>query len=97
MGFWEESQSEKESFRAVIHEEELEWLETPQDFRIALIAGPETGFRTWGSESMIAEIPPGWHTGKHEHGEEGIYILEGEGFKEHKKKAPGQVHVERYW
>ena len=80
LGFWEESQNEKESSRAVIHEEELEWLETPQDFRIALMASPETGFRTWGSESMIAEIPAGWHTGKHEHGEEGIYILQGEGY-----------------
>ena len=78
--FWNESQAEKKSSRAVIHEEELEWLETPQDVRVALLASPETGFRTWGSESMIAEIPPGWHTGKHEHGEEGIYILEGEGF-----------------
>jgi ferredoxin--NADP+ reductase len=23
--------------------------------------------------------------------------LEGEGFREHKKKDPGQIHVERYW
>lgn len=80
LGFWEESLQEKRKARTVIHEEELEWVETPQDFRVALLAGPENGFRTWGSESMVAEILPGWHTGKHEHGEEGIYILEGEGF-----------------
>jgi gentisate 1,2-dioxygenase len=29
---------------------------------------------------MIAEIPAGWHTGRHAHGEEGIFIVEGEGF-----------------
>jgi uncharacterized cupin superfamily protein len=78
--FWDDSQEQKKSSRAVIHEEELEWVETPQDYRIALMAGPENGFRTWGSEVTIADIPAGSHTGKHEHGEEGIYIVEGEGF-----------------
>ena len=29
---------------------------------------------------MRAEIPVGWHTGKHLHGEEAIYIESGEGF-----------------
>lgn len=77
---WDESNEEKKRSRSVIHEEELEWVETPQDFRVALMAGPENGFRTWGSEALIAEIPPGSHTGKHEHGEEAIYIVEGEGF-----------------
>jgi mannose-6-phosphate isomerase-like protein (cupin superfamily) len=78
--FWEDSQAEKKASRAVIHDEELEWVETPQDYRIALMAGPENGFRTWGTEITIADIPGGHHTGKHEHGEEGIYIVEGEGF-----------------
>lgn len=80
LGFWEESLQAKKQARVVIHEEELEWVETPQDYRIALLAAPENGFRTWGSEAMVAEIPPGCHTGKHAHGEEGIYIVEGEGF-----------------
>src|SRR5690554_1814056 len=79
-GYWEESMKAKEQSRNVIHEEELEWAETPQDYRIALLAAPENGFRTWGTEAMVAEIPPGCHTGKHEHGEEGIYIVEGTGF-----------------
>lgn len=78
--FWDQSQQEKSRSRAVIHDEELEWVETPQDYRIALMAGPENGFRTWGSEVTIADIPPGCHTGKHEHGEEGIYIVEGQGY-----------------
>ena len=26
-----------------------------------------------------------------------VKVLEGDGFKEHQKKAPGQIHVERYW
>ena len=29
---------------------------------------------------MRAEIPVGWHTGKHLHGEEAIYVESGEGF-----------------
>src|SRR5438445_13560301 len=29
---------------------------------------------------LKAEIPVGWHTGKHVHGEESIHILKGEGF-----------------
>ena len=29
---------------------------------------------------MLAKIPKGWHTGKHSHGEEALYILEGSGF-----------------
>jgi quercetin dioxygenase-like cupin family protein len=76
---WDESQEEKKTARAVIHDEELEWVETDQDYRIALMAGPENGFRTWGTEITIADIPAGHHTGQHEHGEEGIYIVEGEG------------------
>jgi quercetin dioxygenase-like cupin family protein len=80
LGLWDEAAESKRNSRTVIHEEDLEWIETDQDFRIALLAGPENGFRTWGTEAMVAEIPPGSHTGKHEHGEEGIYIVSGEGF-----------------
>ncbi len=29
--------------------------------------------------------------------EDVVEILEGEGFREHKKKAPGQIHTEKYW
>ena len=29
---------------------------------------------------MLAEIPKGWNTGMHSHGEEAIFIIEGEGF-----------------
>ena len=80
LGFWDASNANKKASRAAIHEEDLEWVETDQDSRVALLAAPENGFATWGSEYMIGEINPGWHSGKHEHGEEAIYILEGEGF-----------------
>ncbi len=80
LGFWDQAQEERQKARKAIHEEDLEWVSTPQDYRVALLCAPETGFRTWGSETMVAEIPVGCHTGKHIHGEEGIYILEGEGF-----------------
>ena len=80
VGFWDKGNEAKAEARTSIHEEELEWVETDQDFRVALMAAPENGFATWGSEYLISEIPPGWHSGEHEHGEEAIYIVEGEGF-----------------
>ena len=79
LNMWNDSQEEKKNARTVIHDEELEWFETAQDWRIALMAGPENGFRTWGTEITMADIPAGSHTGQHEHGEEAIYIVEGEG------------------
>ena len=59
---------------------ELKWVQTRQDSKAALMIAPETGFPTGGSLLMKAEIPVGWHTGKHLHGEEAIYIERGEGF-----------------
>ena len=59
---------------------DLKWEKTRQDARAALMIAPETGFPTAGSLLMKAEIPVGWHTGEHFHGEEAIYIEEGEGF-----------------
>lgn len=78
--FWDETSEEKRRARKWIHEEEVEWVSTPQDAKAGLLVAPETGFRTWGTISMIAEIPAGWHTGKHQHGEEGIHILQGQGY-----------------
>src|SRR6266508_3228747 len=57
----------------------LEWVRTRQDARAALMIAPETGFPTGGSVLMRAEIPVGWHTGVHLHGEEAIYIERGQG------------------
>lgn len=37
------------------------------------------GFITAGN-IMVAKIPKGWRTGKHSHGEEAMYIIEGSGF-----------------
>src|SRR5713226_184232 len=59
---------------------ELRWVRTRQDHKAALMIAPETGFPTGGSLLMKAEIPAGWHTGKHLHGEEAIYVERGEGF-----------------
>ena len=58
----------------------LNWVRTRQDSKAALMIAPETGFPTGGSLLMKAELPAGWHTGKHFHGEEAIYIERGEGF-----------------
>jgi len=58
----------------------LDWVRTRQDSKAALMIAPETGHPTGGSLLMRAEIPVGWHTGKHIHGEEAIYVERGEGF-----------------
>ena len=79
LGFWSQATEKRRRARKVIHEEELTWVKTPQDARIALLVAPETGFATWGTASMVAEIPVGGYTGEHAHGEEGIYIVDGEG------------------
>lgn len=64
--------------RTSIQEEELAWVRTKQDYRAALLCSRDNGFLTAG-DAMLGEIPPGWNTGKHYHGEEAIYILKGKG------------------
>ena len=64
----------------VARHKELKWERTRQDAQAALMIAPETGFPTGGSLLMKAEIPEGWHTGQHLHGEEAMYIVQGEGF-----------------
>jgi mannose-6-phosphate isomerase-like protein (cupin superfamily) len=60
--------------------QDLTWTTTRQDARAALMIAPETGFPTGGSSLIKAEIPVGWHTGRHRHGEEAIFIERGFGF-----------------
>ncbi len=59
---------------------DLQWIETRQDARVAIVIGQQVGFPTQGTELLKAEIPAGWQTGKHVHGEEAIHILAGSGF-----------------
>jgi len=59
---------------------DLEWIETPQDARVAMLIGAAAGFPTQGTSLLRAEIPAGWRTGAHVHGEEAIHILAGTGF-----------------
>lgn len=80
LNFWQRAEDERKRARKHLHEEEYEWVETPQDERAALVIAPETGFRTWGTVTMVAEIGPGCQTGSHKHGEESILILSGTGF-----------------
>ncbi len=77
--YWDEEQEERRKARLYINEEDYQWVKTKQDWRAALVCAPEIGFATSGV-SMVGEIPQGWHTGKHSHGEEAIYVLQGEGF-----------------
>ncbi len=79
LGFWNIEQEERAKARKFVHEEDLEWVRTKQDYRAALLCSRENGFVTAGNV-MLGEIPKSWNTGKHSHGEEAIYIVEGEGF-----------------
>ncbi|HET9809217.1 MAG TPA: cupin domain-containing protein, partial [Candidatus Limnocylindria bacterium] len=59
---------------------ELAWIETPQDSRAAMLIGAASGFPTQGTALVTAEIPAGWRTGRHVHGEEAIHVTSGTGF-----------------
>ncbi len=65
---------------AVARDKDIPWVSTPQDVKVKLMVATDLGFATMGSNVLKAEIPVGWHTGKHRHGEESMHILEGEGF-----------------
>jgi quercetin dioxygenase-like cupin family protein len=65
---------------AVARGRDLAWIETPQDARTAMLIGEARGFPTQGTALLKAEIPEGWRTGKHVHGEEAIHVLAGTGF-----------------
>lgn len=58
------------------------WIETVHDFRTATVIGAAAGFATQGTSVTIADVPPHHHTGRHRHGEEAIFVLEGSGFVE---------------
>lgn len=64
----------------IIHSSQVPWVRTRQDVRTKIILGDELGLPTMGTMLLESEIPPGWHTGQHSHGEEAIFILDGEGF-----------------
>ncbi|MGH3762045.1 cupin domain-containing protein [Actinophytocola sp.] len=73
-------QSEFQESATVAKDRDIPWVSTPQDAKVKLMIANQQGFATMGSNVLKAEIPVGWHTGKHRHGEEAIHILEGEGF-----------------
>ena len=79
LSFWSESEEQRRKARKAISEDELQWVSTKQDKRVAILAGPETGFYSMGGVIMLVEIPVGWRTGKCCGGELAMYILEGEG------------------
>ncbi|HLH23881.1 MAG TPA: cupin domain-containing protein [Chloroflexota bacterium] len=73
----------EEAFRCspmIAHDRQIPWVRTRQDARVKLMVDNSLGFPTMGGSVLKGEIPVGWHTGKHTHGEEGIYILKGQGF-----------------
>lgn len=72
IGMWESP--------CLARDKDIPWVATPQDAKVKLMIAEELGFTTMGSNVLKAEIPIGWHTGCHRHGEESLHFLEGEGF-----------------
>ena len=73
-------QDELKASLEVARDRDIPWVGTPQDAKVKLMVANALGFATMGSNVLKAEIPVGWHTGKHRHGEESMHILAGEGF-----------------
>jgi quercetin dioxygenase-like cupin family protein len=73
-------QDELEMSRLVAVDKDIPWVSTPHDAKVKLMVANHLGYATMGSNVLKSEIPVGWHTGKHRHGEESMHILEGEGF-----------------
>jgi gentisate 1,2-dioxygenase len=65
---------------AVARDKDIPWIRTRQDAKVKLMIANQLGYSTMGSNVLKGEIPVGWHTGKHRHGEESMHILSGEGF-----------------
>ena len=80
LGITERNEKFVEDAPRVARHKDLVWVRTRQDAKAALMIAPELGFPTGGSMMMRAEIPAGWHTGLHSHGEEAIYVESGNGF-----------------
>src|SRR5687768_13190664 len=64
----------------VARDREIPWVRTRQDAKSKLMVARSLGFPTMGSNVLKGEIPVGWHTGKHRHGEESLHIVRGTGF-----------------
>jgi quercetin dioxygenase-like cupin family protein len=64
----------------IARDRDIPWVETVQDKKVKLMLSNELGFPTMGGAILKAEIPVGWHTGRHRHGEESIFIIKGKGF-----------------
>jgi gentisate 1,2-dioxygenase len=76
---WEAAQQRRAASRRVIHDEDLAYVSTRQDARTAELISARTGFATWGTVTLVSEIPAGHASGLHRHGEEAIYIISGSG------------------
>lgn len=64
----------------VARDSDRPWVTTRQDAKVKVLLSAEDGFPTMGGVILKAEIPPGWHTGLHAHGEEAIHVERGHGY-----------------
>lgn len=79
LGYWDAAEQRRASARRSIHAEDVAFVATRQDSAAAELISARTGFATWGTATLISEIPVGQKTGTHRHGEEAMYVLSGQG------------------
>jgi quercetin dioxygenase-like cupin family protein len=73
----------EEAFRrspGVARAEDRPWETTRQDAKVKVVLSADLGFPTMGGVVLVAEVPPGHHTGRHRHGEEAVFVERGEGY-----------------
>jgi len=75
--YWDEEQEERRKARLAIHEEELEWVRTKQDWKTALFVPGRSGFALRrcdgvGDSGQLAHREAF-------HGEEAMFIVQGKG------------------
>ena len=76
----EEIEQRFQSSPGVSRDAERQWETTRQDARVKLMLADDLSFPTMGGAVLKAEVPVGWHTGRHAHGEEAIHVERGTGF-----------------
>jgi len=72
----------------VARDVDIPWIRTRQDAKVKLMVS-NSRFPMMGGGVLRGEIPVGWNTGQHAHGEESLRVLRGRGFSGHRPTEIG--------
>lgn len=80
LGWAEEEEKRRRASKVVAHWKDLRWGSAPMG-KVAYVVDPRLGYYTKLLSTVVAEVPPGKHSGAHRHiYEETDYVLQGEGY-----------------